>query len=968
MVTADGDHGEISKLEFRPQPKVEDAEIELRRQLKEAGRLLSKSPDSVEELLFILDQLWRLLLLVDQSPNNAMQDALSSPTKALVAGSLLEHPSMDVKVSVASCLCEVTRITAPDAPYTDEELKGVFRCIVSSLENLSDESSRFYNKRVSIIDSISKVRSCIIMLDLECFDLIVKMFEHFLNTVRDHHHGIVFSSMVNIMALVLEESEDISLDMLKPLLKSVKNIEGVLPVARELGEEVIKKSADKIRPYLNKAMTDLNDSLAQYSQVVTSVCEGTPQFAENNAESASVHEKVVDTASALVSSEDAAPVTSNGDVVIVNEENVDAQPSKNPEEAVDVNDTGDTNDTSAKSAEPVVESVHVENTAEKSAEMAKSAELVVETVHVENTAEKSAEIVVSVEKTLESEVTNAPTQSGSQQEESQPKVQIKKGIRSKKKGLTRTDRPLTVVALTTVNEVTSDPEMRSPKRIRKLTEKAEENNNKPSVTTGDSGPKPAKRSRKKVGGGGSVAKKPKVSGEEVPESKKSQQDDNKEAEAGGSKVKPAKRSRKKANETDSAAKQPSGKKVQKSKVITKSSEDKDDETDSDNTPLKSKQSKKKSKQDDNKEAEAGDSKVKPAKRSRKKDNETDSAAKQPSGKMVQKSKVIKKPSEEKDIENKDEETDSDNTPLKPSENKEEETETDSDRKIRNVSENRDEEETETDSDNIPLKLSAQRVSKSRSSVVKSRSKIKDGRKQGRGKNVEEKNQTKSLSEDDDGMDVSLQSVLKKATKVKGNLEGALSTGSKRKRSVTKKKVTETIKYDDSLVGQKVKVWWPEDKMYYEGVVESFNSAENKHKVLYVDGDEETLNLRKEKWEFIKEFSTPNKEVVVAVEVQNTDILPDMAEGENKVSAKEVESKADKATKKDDKKATPKKMVYSRGKKGSKTKTKTKTKSLGDNVKESGSGNAAEEPESVTEKSTETPKTGSKTEKKNREMS
>ncbi|KAJ0431546.1 putative sister chromatid cohesion protein Pds5 [Helianthus annuus] len=847
MVTADGDHGEISKLEFRPQPKVEDAEIELRRQLKEAGRLLSKSPDSVEELLFILDQLWRLLLLVDQSPNNAMQDALSSPTKALVAGSLLEHPSMDVKVSVASCLCEVTRITAPDAPYTDEELKGVFRCIVSSLENLSDESSRFYNKRVSIIDSISKVRSCIIMLDLECFDLIVKMFEHFLNTVRDHHHGIVFSSMVNIMALVLEESEDISLDMLKPLLKSVKNIEGVLPVARELGEEVIKKSADKIRPYLNKAMTDLNDSLAQYSQVVTSVCEGTPQFAENNAESASVHEKVVDTAPAVVSSEDAAPVTSNGDMVIGNEENVDAQQSKNPEEAVDVNDAGDTNDTSAKSAEPVVESVHVENTAEKSAEMAKSAEPVVETVHVENKAEKSAEIVVSVEKTLESEVTNAPAQSGSQQEESQTKVQIKKGIRSKKKGLTRTDRPLTVVALTTVNEVTSDPEMRSPKRIRKLTEKAEENNNKPSVTTGDSGPKPAKRSRKKVGGGGSVAKKPKVSGEEVPESKKSKPDDNKEAEAGGSKVKPAKRSRKKANETDSAPKQPSGKKVQKSKVITKSSEDKDEETDSDNTPLKS-------------------------------------------------------------------------------------------------------------------------ISKSRSSVVKSRSKIKDGKKQGRGKNVEEKNQTKSLSEDDDGMDVSLQSVLKKATKVKGNLEGAFSTGSKRKRSVTKKKVTETIKYDDSLVGQKVKVWWPEDKMYYEGVVESFNSAETKHKVLYVDGDEETLNLRKEKWEFIKEFSTPNKEVVVAVEVQNTDILPDMAEGENKVSAKEVESKTDKETKKDDKKATPKKMVYSRGKKGSKSKTKTKTKSLGDNVKESGSGNAAEETESVTEKSTETPKTGSKTEKKNREMS
>lgn len=141
------------------------------------------------------------------------------------------------------------------------------------------------------------------------------------------------------------------------------------------------------------------------------------------------------------------------------------------------------------------------------------------------------------------------------------------------------------------------------------------------------------------------------------------------------------------------------------------------------------------------------------------------------------------------------------------------------------------------------------------------------------------------------MDVSLKSVLQKATKGKGNLEEALSTGAKRKRSVTKDKVnilnsfligqllgnilgsasnswiftmiiniiisqvTESVKFDDSLVGKKVKVWWALDKMYvpllttlkfiscqladiyilvcryYEGVVESFDSKEKKHKVI-----------------------------------------------------------------------------------------------------------------------------------------
>lgn len=43
--------------------------------------------------------------------------------KALVANELLKHPDIDVKVAVASCISEITRITAPDAPYEDEQMK-----------------------------------------------------------------------------------------------------------------------------------------------------------------------------------------------------------------------------------------------------------------------------------------------------------------------------------------------------------------------------------------------------------------------------------------------------------------------------------------------------------------------------------------------------------------------------------------------------------------------------------------------------------------------------------------------------------------------------------------------------------------------------------------------------------------------------------------------------------------------------
>ncbi|CAL5358864.1 unnamed protein product [Camellia sinensis] len=168
-------------------------------------------------------------------------------SRALVADELLRHPDVDVKVAVASCISEITRITAPDAPY---EIRYVFRLIVSSFENLSDKSSRSYSKRTLILKTVAKVRSCVVMLDLECDGLIVEMFHHFLKAIRDYHPENVFSSMVTIMSLVLEESEDILFELISPVLASVKrDNQEVLPIAQKLGERVFKNCAIKGKPY-----------------------------------------------------------------------------------------------------------------------------------------------------------------------------------------------------------------------------------------------------------------------------------------------------------------------------------------------------------------------------------------------------------------------------------------------------------------------------------------------------------------------------------------------------------------------------------------------------------------------------------------------------------------------------------------------------------------------------------------------
>ncbi|KAJ6956817.1 hypothetical protein NC653_038888 [Populus alba x Populus x berolinensis] len=145
-----------------------NSDKELEQQLLEAGTKLLNPPSSLDDLLPLLDQVENCLSKVEQSPLKSMQNALSPSQNALVTDQLFRHSNIDVKVAVASCISEITRITAPDAPYDDDQMKEVFQLIVSSFENLDDKSSRSYVKRASILETVAKVRSCVVMLDLEC--------------------------------------------------------------------------------------------------------------------------------------------------------------------------------------------------------------------------------------------------------------------------------------------------------------------------------------------------------------------------------------------------------------------------------------------------------------------------------------------------------------------------------------------------------------------------------------------------------------------------------------------------------------------------------------------------------------------------------------------------------------------------------------------------------------------------------
>ncbi|KAH0466074.1 hypothetical protein IEQ34_006177 [Dendrobium chrysotoxum] len=92
--------------------------------VKNIENKLVSPPFDLQQLQLLLDKTKNLLSRMEKSTSTSMLTAIQPAIKALITKDLLGHSDMDVKVSIISCLSEITRITTPDAPYDDNIMKG----------------------------------------------------------------------------------------------------------------------------------------------------------------------------------------------------------------------------------------------------------------------------------------------------------------------------------------------------------------------------------------------------------------------------------------------------------------------------------------------------------------------------------------------------------------------------------------------------------------------------------------------------------------------------------------------------------------------------------------------------------------------------------------------------------------------------------------------------------------------------
>ncbi|XP_019425447.1 PREDICTED: sister chromatid cohesion protein PDS5 homolog A-A-like isoform X1 [Lupinus angustifolius] len=255
-------------------------------QLQELGSKLDTLPSSKDALITLLKQATTCLAELYQSPEASILVSIKPFFDAIVKPELLKHEDRDVKLLVASSLCEITRITAPEAPYSDDVLKDIFQLIVSTFSGLNDTSGPSFDQRVVILDTVAKYRSCVVMLDLECDDLVNDMFRTFFTVARDDHPESILTSMQTIMVVLLEESEDVHDDLLSILLSMLgREKRDVTAAARKLSMNVIQQCIGRLEPVIKQFLLSLMsgdskpvDSPLKYHDIICDLYSCAPQI------------------------------------------------------------------------------------------------------------------------------------------------------------------------------------------------------------------------------------------------------------------------------------------------------------------------------------------------------------------------------------------------------------------------------------------------------------------------------------------------------------------------------------------------------------------------------------------------------------------------------------------------------------------------------------------------------------------
>ena len=194
---------------------------------------------TTDALLKKLSALHTALSALPQDPavTASLKKPLEGIRKELVSRVLLLHKERGVKALTACCLGEILRVYAPEAPYTQEELRDIFQFFFRQLvvglgKGGNVHEDPWYAETYHLLESLSTVKSVVLVCDLPsptAEDMLVGIFTDVFTIANRASSSNTSSSsstatkkvemfLVDILVALLDETSSVPAQVLEIIL------------------------------------------------------------------------------------------------------------------------------------------------------------------------------------------------------------------------------------------------------------------------------------------------------------------------------------------------------------------------------------------------------------------------------------------------------------------------------------------------------------------------------------------------------------------------------------------------------------------------------------------------------------------------------------------------------------------------------------------------------------------------------
>ncbi|OGM40282.1 sister chromatid cohesion and DNA repair protein (BimD) [Aspergillus bombycis] len=194
---------------------------------------VGRSAIPIADLLQRLQTLAQELRKLEQE--EVEKDSLQKVSQELATAQLLAHKDKGVRAWTACCIVDVLRLCAPDAPFTGNQLKDIFTCIVTSIiPALGDPSNTYNAQHIYVLNSLAEVKSIVLMTDLDhpdaliiplfttCFDIVSGSSKA--STGEDIAKNVEFD-MTRLLVTVIDETPVLAPDVVDVIVAQFLRID-----------------------------------------------------------------------------------------------------------------------------------------------------------------------------------------------------------------------------------------------------------------------------------------------------------------------------------------------------------------------------------------------------------------------------------------------------------------------------------------------------------------------------------------------------------------------------------------------------------------------------------------------------------------------------------------------------------------------------------------------------------------------